>query len=122
MKLYVAGNPNDSDGIGAMRITHTMRQLRNAGHEITHDWTREVLNPRPSRRSIAEADVRGVEAADALVLVDADRGWGMYVEFGIAVARRIPIIVIEPRYHQVFYSLPQVRLVMDVDGAIEALR
>lgn len=117
MKVYVAGNFRERE-----RIRAVMDELERAGHVITHDWTGEgVTLPQRSRQEIAIDDIQGVRDAEALVLVDAERGWGMYVEMGVAVALGLPIVVIQPLYDQVFYSLPQVKKVDSSAEAVEFL-
>lgn len=112
MKVYLAGNPRSSDCSAAMDA------VRGAGHEITHDWMRATL---PSRQAIAEADLAGVRACEVLILLDAERGWGMYVELGAAVALGKPVYVVGVKYRQVFFDLPGVTCVSSIEDALTLL-
>lgn len=102
MNIYVA---TKWENMG--RARETMALLTRQGHHITYDWTRcEQFSPEQALR-----DVQGVLDADALVFL-ADEGFqykGAYVEFGIAVARGIPIYVDGPAIDTcLFVRLPQV--------------
>lgn len=84
MRIYVAGKFEDRK-----RCREIMTVLESWGHTITRDWTTA------DQFTAAEAflDYEGVMAANALVIV-AEQAFpfrGTYVEFGIAVARGIPI-------------------------------
>ncbi len=87
MRIYVATKWEEKD-----RAREVMADLRHKGHTITYDWTRcEQFSAEQARN-----DVMGVMTADALVLI-AEKPLaykGAYVEFGIAVARNIPIYLI----------------------------
>ena len=103
MKLYVAGKWEEAE-----RVREVMWALVDAGHTITFDWTR---NEQMSEAA-AESDWDGVMKADALVLVvEKDLPYkGAMAEFGMAVARRIPIYVIGSHNDSnIFMRLPFVR-------------
>ncbi len=87
MKIYVAGKWEEK-----VQVREVMKQLMDAGHTITHDWTIAELNGIPNTEQ-ALADKKGVMVADALVCVfEKDlRYSGALTEFGIAVAKGIPI-------------------------------
>lgn len=120
MKIYVASK---FENTLAVQIMH--RVLREAGHEITHDWTVEDLaaenDPALAVRCAID-DVEGVEDADAVVLLMHPNMKGAWVEFGIALARFIPIVVVGgPRFECIFERLPSVAHVDDATGALAAL-
>lgn len=100
-----------------------MEVLRNSGHQITHDWTHEEPyaegDPRgpPYYRKCAEADVTGVETADALFVLTHPHGKGMFVEMGIALAKRIPIVAVGPHFNTIFFEMPTVTKVATVEAA-----
>lgn len=99
MKIYVAGSWVEKE----TRACVAMQKLRDAGHEITHDWATveqhqtwsnekdsDKLMPSAERKKRASADLEGIEEADAvLVLAPEGRGSsGMWAEFGFALAMR----------------------------------
>jgi nucleoside 2-deoxyribosyltransferase len=124
LNVYLAANGREIE-----TTRKAMQAIRDAGHRITHDWTVGIENQRPAdpverervRQAAALADVAGIRAADVLVLLDHDKGFGMYVEMGVAIGLGKPVIVVDERYHQVFFSLPTVRLAETVEQAIALL-
>ena len=107
MKIYVASKFENKD-----RVREVMNQLRMAGHEITHDWTREKPHPTPAQRTqYAEDDRQAVLRADAYVgIFEKDLKYsGALVELGIAVARGIPIYILGSAIDRnIFLMLPNV--------------
>lgn len=76
-----------------------MTSLREAGFEVTFDWTViPHLKPYEAREaesaSAAVLELKGVEEADVLVVLEDSRGAGMYVEIGAALALRKPVIAV----------------------------
>lgn len=73
-------------------------ELAALGHEITYDWTmhgpvwREGVET-IRRTAVAERD--GIESADVVIAL-LPGGRGTHVEIGIAIGRRIPIIIHAP--------------------------
>ena len=117
-RVYVASKFENTDAVRALQT-----QLREWGYEITHDWTHEDLAAAQDvdlALRCAIADVEGVETADALVLIMHPNMKGAWVEFGIAVALFIPIIVVgrSPRFECIFERLPGV---FHVDSPSEVL-
>jgi nucleoside 2-deoxyribosyltransferase len=120
MKVYVASSFYRKNDVRAIH-----RVLREAGHEVTEDWTAadaaglEGVALANYLRRGAEADIRGVLTADVLVILHDDRGRGMATEFGVALAREIPVIVIgahspsDYEMKNVFYHLCEI---LHVDG------
>jgi nucleoside 2-deoxyribosyltransferase len=122
MRVFVSGK------VGAEgEIRSLMRTLEKRGHELTFDWTLiEHLRPyernKDASRSAAIQEVEGVRSADALVLVEHDRGVGMFVELGVAIAlgKRAYVVSGEsPR--TMFYFHPLVRRVASFDELLAAL-
>ena len=120
MKFFVSGKVGD-DG-----ITKTvMEALKNAGHEITFDWTTiEHLRPYDKNatacRNAAVSESRGVKNADVLVIIAHNKGIGMYVELGIAIGIGIPVrVVTKVESRTMFFHHPLVRKVNNIDEVIE---
>lgn len=94
MHVYVAAKYEEKEHL----VPEIYDWLREAGHKITHDWTNEdddkvkpdQLNAYHTQCAIDDID--GVMRADALVLLPHERGKGLYVELGVAFARKIPVI------------------------------
>lgn len=110
MKVYVAGKYEEKEA-----VRYVQKQLHNMGHTITHDWTGEDLGDRTGvvaasyLRMCAEKDVKGVENADAVVLLNHKNGFGLMCEMGIAIAHKIPVFIIDAKLRDtVFFYLPGV--------------
>ncbi len=99
MKIYVAGAWIEKE----QRAVPMIRQLRNAGITITHDWTvDEVAStvqsdahlPPGERQRRAEDDLRGIREADYVwLLTPNERGAsGAWTEFGYALGLGIPTL------------------------------
>lgn len=120
MRVYVASK---FENTLAVQVMHQV--LREAGHEITHDWTVEDLAAENDVNLALECaidDVEGVENADAVVLLMHPNMKGAWVEVGIALARFIPIIIVGgPRFECIFERLPSVAHVDDAAGVLRAL-
>lgn len=99
MKIYVAGASRE-----VRAITAYMAELRQAGHEITFDWTKEVIaaqraalvEPAAPKAGLSSAkrlecallDAEGVLTADILwVVVPQENSYsvGCWTELGIAI-------------------------------------
>ena len=120
MKFFVSGKVGDDD------ITKTvMNALKNAGHEITFDWTTiEHLRPYDKNvaacRDAAVSESRGVKNADVLVIIAHDKGVGMYVELGIAIGAGIPVRVItNVESRTMFFHHPLVKKAPTIQDVIE---
>lgn len=97
-----------------------------AGHSITEKWWdhRNVPQAEEHAEELAEQakrDWRGVDFADALVLLNLEKSEGKSVETGIALAMEIPIIGIGERGSNVFQYLAQFQWVATVSEALCAL-
>jgi nucleoside 2-deoxyribosyltransferase len=103
MKIYVASKFEEYP-----RVREIMAALIEAGHTITYDWT----NCDQFTVEQAAKDMDGVLSADALVFIAEENlpYKGAYVEFGIAVARGIPIYLLGNAANAcIFTKLPQVQ-------------
>ena len=102
-KVYVAAKWEERE-----RAHEVMTILRTAGHVITYDWT----NQEQESQAQAECDRSGVLDAEVFVLL-AEKDLpmrGAWVEFGIAVTKRIPIYVLGAYADPcIFLQLPFVR-------------
>lgn len=117
LKVYVAGSIPERTA----RAIPVIAALRASGVEITFDWTIDIQvdsNADDSdsaltdevRRRCAEADADGVRRADLLLLLAPDeRGAsGAWVEFGMALALGIPVVVSGAKARRtIFTSLAQ---------------
>jgi nucleoside 2-deoxyribosyltransferase len=123
VKVYVAGHLTDSAS-----VADAQRAVLAAGHEVTHDWSQDLefttdYASRPEQsRQIAEADLRGVMLADAVIVIASspEPGRGLFVELGAALARaemgllRHVVAVGTIVHESVFYYHPRVRRVETV--------
>ena len=91
MKVYIAASSKEFQ-----RARSAMQAARDAGHEITHDWTQDLAAvgcaqgynlPSDRRREIAERDLAAIRAADALwLLIPEGASAGAWSEWGFAWA------------------------------------
>lgn len=86
MKIYVAGKWTSRD-----RAAVRMQELRDKGHEITHDWTQSAEYP--NYPELAITDVNAVKNCDALWLILEEGMEGAWVEVGIAIGAGKPVYV-----------------------------
>jgi nucleoside 2-deoxyribosyltransferase len=118
MRVYVASKFEEKE-----RARHVMEVLWNMGHTVTHDWTNEVPyaagDPQGPGyyRKCAEADVKGVDTADVIIVLSHPEGKGMFVEMGIAIGMGIPIIAVGPHWNAIFYELSLVTKVGTIEAA-----
>lgn len=124
MKVYVAAKFENKEEARAAQAL-----LREAGHTITHDWTGEDATGitgaalREYLTTAAAGDVRGVLDADAILLIHDDRGQGLYIEFGMALACVSgPIVVVRGLSNAaripIFYYLPGIHHVETIEEAV----
>lgn len=120
MNIYVSAKYEE-----APRARAIMQELRHRGHTITCDWTEHSLTS--TRQAQAEFDKAGVMAAEAFVLLQekhyvTDYPVGHAVEFGMALARGIPVYILgEEGRESVFFYLPGVRFIPDVSHIPRAI-
>lgn len=107
MKIYVAGKFEE----GA-RVREVHQMLKDMGHEITHDWTREDASGYQGAereayfRRCAEKDFEGVKDCDLILVLNHDRLFGGATEMGLALAWGRVVYVVEPAIRDnIFYHL-----------------
>lgn len=106
MRVYVATSFKNIPEARAAQ-----QALREAGHEITHDWTTKALDPawpewkrEDYLRTCGDEDLAGVLSADVFVLINHEALRDGMAEFGVALGRGIPIVVVFPdRRSSVFF-------------------
>ena len=120
MKFFISGRIDDADA-----IREDMREIKRAGHELTHDWTatdtflgsrQSKLSNRAEAGTRASNDIQGVIDCDIYVLSSNNEsvGKGMYVELGAALALNMTIgkpavyIIGEMNHLSAFYLHPSV--------------
>ncbi len=122
MKVFVAGKVGEDDV-----VKKAMETIKLAGHEITFDWT-TIPHLKPYDQHVEESkrasilESRGLLEADAVVLLIHEKGLGMYVELGMAIATQKPVYVIggEPS-RTMFLHHPVVRMAKDIGHALELI-
>lgn len=124
--VYVAGKFEEGP-----RIREVQERLRLMGFEVTHDWTREDPAGRTGDdlaaylQACAEKDVRGVEDADFLLVLNHDRAFGAMTEMGLGLAWGRVIYLVGPQIRDnIFFHLPAeagMRLFPDVETALAAI-
>lgn len=122
MKVFVSGKIGDEN-----TPSRFMRRLEDLGYSVTFDWTR-VPHLRPyetnseQSRTAALLEIQGVAAADVLVLLSHERGVGMFVELGAALALDKQVIAVSPTPVRTMFLLhPNVNIVSSMEDAIAAL-
>lgn len=120
MKFFVSGKVGSENDAKKL-----MDLLREAGHEITFDWT-TISHLRPydanvtASREAAVLEAAGVKDADVLVIVAHDRGVGMFVELGIALGVGIPVRIINDKESRsMFFHHPLVKQVKAIDDILK---
>jgi len=121
MKVFVTGKAGEEDATRGM-----IHRLMSAGHEITFDWTtiphlKPYENNEKASREAAVLETKGVMDADVLVLLAHEKGVGMYVELGMAIAESKLIFVLGNMSPTMFLFLPLVRRVKNATELLDAL-
>ena len=125
MKIYVAGRTQEIE-----RVRAVQKICIDAGHEITFDWTGPEGDIRTDwsmeaerARELSRRERRAVFVADVLVLCGPEPhgGLGCFIETGMAIGMRKPVIVIEPVRESVFWYLPGVKRIFGYSNLIEPL-
>jgi hypothetical protein len=118
MRVYLASCYSDR----ARMCTIRDQILAPMGVEVTARWINgghEIGADNSANRVIAQDDFDDLTHADLMIFfadVESKRGrGGRHVEFGLALGRRIPIIVVGPRLN-VFHWLKGVEHVRDVEA------
>lgn len=106
------------------RVRDFIEDARDAGHEITVDWTGAVealngasegdLSPADAWRH-AEADLRaGVKMAEMCVFLADEGGYcGALIEYGAALAWHIPVLLVAPWRPSIFWHAPTTTILPD---------
>ena len=111
-----------------MRVAH--EALRDAGHEITLDWTTHgkqsfAGKSAPRNREYAIADVEGVKAAESYVLLLGERAsTGAHIELGVALGNdttNYVLLVGEIQHSTLFYDHPKALNVATINSVVEHL-
>lgn len=126
MRGYVASKFQNSK---AVQEAHAA--LRDDGHVITHDWTGESADGLSGAalevylQGCAEKDVDGVETGEFFLLLNHELMAGGFTEFGIAIAKRVFIVVIDGHHpdkpRNIFFHLPYVHHAKDLGEARKML-
>lgn len=124
MRIYVASKFENKD-----EVRRAMKLLQDEGYSITHDWTGEDFKDRTGTdlvnyaRFCAWKDRRGVENADALLLINHPACKGTLVEMGIAIANNKPIVIVgRDVAENIFFNLSNCLHVKTVEEALPVLR
>lgn len=137
MKVFVSGQIRDLDNVRSVQ-----QKLVNAGHTVTHDWTRNETGDKMLSTSAdklrdleetgkrARLDIQGVIDADVYVACtdNENPGKGMYVELGAALSLAETIgtpriyLVGELNHMSVFYFHPKVIRVEAIEDVIVQLQ
>ena len=121
-KVYVASKFRNHLAVRAAQTA-----LRAVGCSITYDWTPHVDHPEmeADQQACALADAKGVLDADALLLIRVPEMRGAYVEMGMALAKGIPVHIVQGDRGevaaQVFEHHPLVRHHPTVEAAVAAI-
>jgi len=89
MKFYVATKWENH-----IEAQMWMDFLSELGHEITHDWTEHAYGDGHSRGEHAELDIKGVQDADAVVLLWYPNMLGAFIEVGAALGLGKPVYIV----------------------------
>lgn len=127
MKLYVASGLGNADNVKT-----AIALLKQAGHEITYDWTTHgpvFSKGRQACTDVARKELSGVEMANAVIVL-LPGGRGTHVEMGVALALNKPCVIVSPDLAAnevgpdfcAFYALPNVYHAESVKGAMQVLR
>jgi len=129
MRIYVASKFENTTA-----VREAYRLLREAGHEITHDWTNESAEGLTGQERedylvrAALADVKGVMGASGILVLNHQRMAGGFTEFGIAIGahwggRNTCIVVIDGHHEEkprnIFFHLPFVWHAKDMKEALK---
>lgn len=109
-KVYVAGKMT-----AKKEVQRVQRLVKDRGGIITFDWTgpegktqRDWHHDPAGARRIAQTERDAVEEADLLILVNWERGLGMYIEAGMALLQRKPVLLWGKTCDSVFFHLDEI--------------
>lgn len=124
--MYVAAKFEE-----AARAREAMAKLKEAGIEITHDWTGEdaekMAGPEGEKykTECATSDYKGVKRANAVLVINHDRLFGGAAEMGMALAwgKKVFVVDSKTRYN-IFFSLPSNMITMcdSLDDGINKIK
>lgn len=126
MKIYVAGKLRDREAVAG-----AMTALREAGHEITFDWT-DTFAKRPftdhptGARNLANRELTGIVDCDVFVFLPHRSGRTLHMEFGaaraLATVRERPLLYVVGRgdYSSWFFDA-KVRHHPDIQSVVAEL-
>ena len=114
MKFYIASSLANYE-----QVRELSRLLKEAGWELTYDWTTHCQaeeTDAETLRSIGERECEGIKQSDIVILL-TPRGRGTHTEFGMAIAldKKVCICHHDDAYFRcdentsAFYWLPQVK-------------
>jgi hypothetical protein len=122
MDIYVASKFENKKAVREAYLA-----LMADGHSITHDWTGEDAEGLEGEaletymRGCAEKDVKGVEGGQGFLMLNHARIAGGNTEFGIAIATKKFIVVIDGHHpdkpRNIFFYLPMVHHARDLAEA-----
>lgn len=125
MRVYVAGSMYSP---GVEYVKDIQGALQTCGHEISYDWTTQIIpnTGDPRAQQLAEAERDGVLTADLLIFVEDHRPRGALIEVGMALSagKKVLVLLEEALRPSLFYHLPNCTIVTshkDLWRAIELL-
>jgi len=108
----------------AAEMRHVRNKLEAVGFQVVSRWIDVELFEGKEDKICASSDCRDLRSADYLLFFSdgpqATGKGGRHVEFGIAWALGVPVLVIGPK-ENIFHSLPGVMHTDSLDQAIERL-
>jgi hypothetical protein len=108
MLIYVASSYRNIS-----EVREVQKICRDMGHEITVDWTQEIVDPEwpvaekeAYLQDCGTRDYYGVMEADLVILINHEKARDAMVEWGLAMGAGVTNIVMYPeRRHSVFWHL-----------------
>jgi hypothetical protein len=126
MKIYVSCPSNN-----LVRAADVMLYLLTHGHEITHDWVKDIRAGEENlpAKQLAKRSVEVLEAvaeADVFVLVIENKNvsLGCGVELGVALYNKIPVLALELEtrdFEHFFMFYPEIKKVYSYESLLEEL-
>lgn len=126
MRVYVGAKFENKDEV---RRAHKM--LREAGHEVTYDWTPHSAEGVTGAALItkfqkeATEDALGVLNAEAMIFLHNPNCQGGFIELGMAIAAGAIVVVVAgrptARQFPIFYFHPAVHMVDTLEAAVNFL-
>lgn len=132
IRIYIA-----APWIHKARAVEAKLAFESDGFEVTSQWITRETPPGVADRYLAgttseedddflmieaDTDVADVRRSDLFVIFNSEKSEGKATELGIAYERQIPIIVVGDVARNVFYHLPELFWVENLDAAIRCAR